>query len=253
MRLVYSFLKDLKLSFKSMYIYFEFVFALIIVAVLLFAVPENYKSTKTIHAFLNMGETTKNSMLDSFKESDDTFILHNSRDEVEKALNKNRSSVGMVVELKDNKAVYEYILQGYEDEKFKNILETSTLTEFISRSPEFIIKTKIETLEEDTQSLSDRINMLPVLLVINSGFMGLFIIAAYIFLDKEEGTIRAFAVTPAKVWEYLAGKVLVMLVTGLISGMIVLIMVAGNKVNYLHSIIILIVFNNFGSSLGFFF
>ena len=36
--------------------------------------------------------------------------------------------------------------------------------------------------------------------------MGFFIIAAYIFLDKKEGVIKAYAVTPSPVWKYLLSK-----------------------------------------------
>lgn len=95
-------------------------------------------------------------------------------------------------------------------------------------------------------------NILPVFLALNAAFMGLFIIAAYIFLDKDEGTIRAFAVTPAKVWHYLLGKMGVMLVSGLMSGLIATVCIAGARAHYGHLIILIIALNAFGSALGLF-
>ena len=94
--------------------------------------------------------------------------------------------------------------------------------------------------------------MLPIILTLNATFMGLFIIASYIFLDKDEGTIKALAVTPGYIWEYLLGKVGVIMVTGLASGFIVLIPLAGAKAHYIHFIPLLIMTNLFGSALGLF-
>jgi hypothetical protein len=80
--------------------------------------------------------------------------------------------------------------------------------------------------------------------------MGLFIIAAFIFMDKEEGTIKAFAVTPSHIWEYLLGKMAVMLLAGMLSGLMTVLLVAGSSANYVLLILLLAVSNLFGSSLG---
>jgi hypothetical protein len=75
------------------------------------------------------------------------------------------------------------------------------------------------------------------------------------FFDEATGgggTIKAFAVTPARVWHYLASKMGVMLVTGFLSGLIATVFVAGQKAHYFHLIILMISLNTFGSVLGLF-
>ncbi|MAG13400.1 MAG: hypothetical protein CMN78_02265 [Spirochaetales bacterium] len=252
MKLLYSFLKDLQLSLKSFYIYIELGFALIFVAILLLVVPENFDRNVKVFAHLDLPENYRAIAQESLAREGYEIDLLSSREEVETELADNRSSVGLAVSLQDGKILYDYILQGYESQKFKNIIKTSIETGFAARMPGYRDVTTVTTLEGNVEKLPVRLNMLPVFLGLNAAFMGLFIIAAYIFLDKDEGTIKAFAVTPAKVWHYLMSKVGIMLVTGLMSGLVATAFIAGAKAHYLHLIFLLIAFNIFGSSLGLF-
>ena len=252
MKLLYSFLKDMQLSLKSFYIYIELGFALVFVAVMLFAVPENFEPKATVYAYLDLEGPNQVMAEESLTQEGYEVILLLSREEVEAKLADNRSSVGLAVTLEDGRIVYDYILQGYEDEKFKNIIKTSIEFGFAKEMPGYENVTTVTTLEANVERLSDRLNILPVFLALNAAFMGLFIIASYIFLDKDEGTIRAFAVTPAKVWHYLLSKMGVMLVSGLMSGLVATAFIAGLKAHYLHLILLLIACNAFGSALGLF-
>ena len=252
MKLLYSFLKDMQLSLKGFYIYIEIGFALVFVAVMLLAVPEYFEPKVTVYAHLDLEGPYQAAAEESLTQEGYDIILLPSREEVETELANDRGSVGLAVGLEDGRIVYDYILQGYEDEKFRNIIKTSIESGFAAEMPGYENVTTVTTLEGNVEKLSDRLNMLPVFLALNAAFMGLFIIASYIFLDKEEGTIRAFAVTPAKVWHYLLGKVGVMLVTGLLSGLIAAAFIAGLKAHYLHLTLLLIATNVFGSALGLF-
>jgi len=252
MKLLYSFLKDMQLALKSFYIYIELGFALVFVAVMLFAVPENFERKVTVYAHLDLEGPSQAMAKESLAQEGYEIVLLPSREDVEAKLADNRSSVGLAVTLEDGRIVYDYILQGYEDEKFKNIIKTSTESGFAREMPGYENVTTVTTLEANVERLSDRLNILPVFLALNAAFMGLFIIASYIFLDKDEGTIRAFAVTPAKVWHYLLSKMGVMLVSGLMSGLVATAFIAGLKAHYLHLILLLIACNAFGSALGLF-
>jgi fluoroquinolone transport system permease protein len=252
MKLLYSFLKDLQLSLKGFYIYIELITALIFVAVLLFVVPENSEPSVTVYANLDLEGPYQAMAEESLSQDGYEITLLPSRAEVEAELAGDRSSVGLEVRLEDGRIVYDYILQGYESEKFRNIIQTSIESGFAAELPGYRDVTTVTTLEGNVEKLTDRLNMLPVFLALNAAFMGLFIIAAYIFLDKDEGTIRAFAVTPAKVWHYLAGKMGVLLVTGLMSGLVATLFIAGSHAHYLHLCLLLLACNAFGSALGLF-
>lgn len=252
MRLLTSFLKDLKVSFKTFYIYIEIMMALIIVLVLLFVVPENFSSSAKAFIYLDplLLETPLGQELSSAV-MDDVVLVENKED-IPRLMEEDRSSVGAAIIVEDGKMVYDITLQGYESQRFRNVIEKALTVDAIRQLPDYESKVSLLTLEEDSQRLSDRINMLPVFLVVNSAFMGLFIIAAYIFMDKDEGTIRAFAVTPSRVWEYLLSKAGIILVTGLITGLLTTVLVAGFKVHYLHLIVLLVISNLFGSAVGLF-
>lgn len=252
MKLLYNFLKDMKLSSKSFYFYVEIGFALIIMAVLLFVVPENFESTLSVYTSMDVEDKMKTKIEEALSEDGDEYVLLESREAVIEKLKDKRNSIGLSIYQEEDKVVYDFILQGYEDEKFKNIILTTIKTAFASEMSEYKEVTTVITLDGNAEKLSDRLNMVPVVLTLNAAFMGLFIIASYIFLDKEEGTIRALAVTPSHIWEYLLGKVGVIMVSGMISGLLILIPLAGFKAHYFHFILLLIATNLFGSALGLF-
>ncbi|MPW26108.1 ABC transporter permease subunit [Alkalibaculum sp. M08DMB] len=252
MKFAHNFIKDMKVSFKTFYIYIEILMALIFVAILLFVVPENFSSDINMYAHID-SSLQSNEIVEAL-ESDNSsnIILLDSMDEIKYMLEEDRNSIGISISMVDQKILYNVILQGYESQKYRNIIEKSLIAEGIKDLPEYGSNTNIVTLASSSERLSDRLNMLPIFLLLNSAFTGLFIVATYIFMDKEEGTIRAFAVTPAKVWEYLLSKMGVMLVTGLLTGLITTLLVAGLKANYLHLIALLIATNLFGTSIGLF-
>ena len=252
MKLIHSFLKDLRLATRGFYFYLEIGFSLIFVAVMIFVVPEKFEPKMTVYASIDLSEQYLGAVEESLAQEGYAFTLLESREEVESELAGNRSSVGLVVTMDGGKIVYDYILQGYEGEQLRNILQTSIEAGFAQKSPGYRETTTIETLDAGAEKLPTRLNILPVFLALNAAFMGLFIIASYIFLDKEEGTIQAFAVTPARVWQYLLSKMGVMVVAGLMSGLIATVFIAGGKAHYFHLIVLLIALNAFGSSLGLF-
>ena len=244
-----TFLKDAKLSFNGFYFYMEIGMALIFIAVLLFVVPENFESSQTFYVTTELESSDAENVGRFLGDSDDVTMLSN-RTEIENAMKKDRSSVGAVIKKNEDKFVYEMVLQGYENESMKNLIKAGIEGEILSQIPGFSSDISVRPLEQDSEKLSDRINILPIYLTMNVGLMGLFIIAAYIFLDKEEGVIRAYAVAPVEVWQYLASKMMIMLMMGLITSFITVLAIAGFDVNYLYLFGLIVAFNTFGSALG---
>lgn len=250
MKLWCCFQKDMKLSLRGFYFYTEIIMAFVFIAIMIFVVPENMDSSMKIYMNLEVNEMLKPMIQSHIDNSEDEIVILDSEKAVKEAIKEDRSSVGLSVVMKDNSINYNFILQGYENEKFRNIIKTSFLNQDMFNVDGYKSNVSTITLEDTNRKLSVRLNTLPVFLTLNAGFMGLFIIAAYIFLDKKQGTIRALVVAPIKVWQYLGSKVMVLLVTGLASGLITTVFLAGTKANYLHLIALLITTNIFGSALG---
>lgn len=276
MKLWDSFLKELKLASRGFYFYVEILLAVIILVVLLFIVPEEFDSKTTEYLYYDMSQEAYEALMEpeffeidldgkaeivefeskgetysaKYYESDDKKIyVMGSREEVIK-LAENEQEIGAAMTFDETtfKMYYEYYIQGYETQRLKNIYlvlhnnDWDTLKEIKNNRD-------IRSLGTYDQ-LGDRENTLPVILVFNGSLMGLFIIAAYIFLDKHEGVIKAYAVTASSVWQYLMSKAGVILVTSILSTLLVVIPIMGTQPNYLLLLVLLLTSGFFASALG---
>lgn len=253
MKLLYTFLRDLKVSYRTFYVYIEIIMALIVVAVVLFVLPENFEGRSRLHLFAE--PALASALTEAFTQGDAAteILLAESREDILTAMAADRSSQGVVLsEGSGGRVKFEVILQGYESEAMRNLIEASMKGMILQEMPGFESEATVITSNPDARRLSDRISFLPMYLLLNSALMGLFIVAAYVFIDKEEGTIRALTVTPVSVRDYLLSKLGVMLFTGLLTGLLVTVLVARLEVNYFYLILVLIAGNLFGTVLGLF-
>ncbi len=146
------------------------------------------------------------------------------------------------------KVSYQYYLQGYETDRLESLLYISH-----SKSPSVINAKKDKQVVRTLgvmETLNNRENLVPMFVAYMGSLMGFFIVLAYIFYDKAEGVIRAFAVTPSPIWKYLISKILVILTTVVVSSSIITIPVMGGQPNYLLFYIFLIITTFAIASLG---
>lgn len=249
MKLWITFIKDLTLSLRSFYIYIEIVMAVIFIAVLLFVVPEEFNNESTLYLSVDLEEPAASLVLDEI-EGSESVILVSGIEEIKTSLENDRSAAGLAVSMENEVIEYAFVLQGYESQKAINMLRSAFTGSIASSYPGYQDATTVTVLDTDSQKLSDRSNLLPLFLVLNSAFLGLFIIASYVFMDKEAGTIRAFAVTPCRIWQYLLSKVMVLMLVGLLTGLMMAVAVSGFRLHILPFILLLLVCNGFGSILG---
>lgn len=271
MKLWYSFRKELKLASTGFYFWIELGMAIIFLIILLFVVPENFDSRSTEYLYLDVPESVMDVMLENIGDVKPEVVEIKSEGEIIKAdyydtdtrkvyilnseadaiqLAKDKEKLGAIITLDENGQLhYEYLLQGYESEKMKNIFlvlhnkDMNLLAEHNDNQ-------EVRSLTSNFVPLSDRQNVVPAILVFNGSLMGLFIIAAYIFLDKQEGIIKAYAVTASSVWQYLLSKVGVILVTSILSSLIIISPIMGLQPNYPMIIVFLLTTGFFASSLG---
>lgn len=274
MKLWHSFIKEMKLAFRGFYIYIEIFMAVVLLAILLFAVPENFSSKQEEYIHLDLPPQVEALYLKEIEKEDadhkaqaveiknegkiistqfyetDTkkiYILDNKEDLI--SLADKKRNIGAVIEMKDGKLTYDYYLQGYESTRLKNLysiihVENAETIEVAIESQE------VRALSTDHQMLSDRKNLLPVFLTYNGSLMGMFIIAAYVFLDKQEGVIKAFAVSAASIWNYLLSKTGVILLTSVLSSLLLVAPLMGGGMNYLLFSLFLLATGIFSSALG---
>lgn len=277
MKLYHSFKKELKLSSKSYYFYVEIFMALILLLLVLFVLPENFKSRTEEYIHLDLpaevaesyyremesenegisGETVELKLKEktvpaTYYETESEKIYFVDSEETVRELAESEGKFGAVVYLdSENQLSYRYYMQGYESDKLKNlyrIIHNDVLS--VEELQTQLQSQEVRTIEEGREDLSDRDNMLPVFLTFNGSLMGLFIIASYIFLDRQEGVIQAYAVTPAPIWNYLLSKIGVIITTAFGFSFIILLPTVGLRPNYGMLIIFLICSGFFATSLG---
>ena len=276
MKLWHSFIKELKLSSRGFYFYIEIFMAVILLAIVLFAVPEEFVSKKTEYIYFdlpnemvdmymkeflkedldgkpeNIEMKSNNKVIQTkYYESDEKklYIVASKEDLIELTDTK-RPLVGAIISLDETSNIhYEYYLQGYESERLKNLYLVYHNRD-MNLIKEEVDNQVVRSLSTEYDELSDRENILPSILTFNGSLMGLFIIAAYIFLDKQEGIIKAYAITASSVWQYLMSKVGVILVTSTVSSFIITVPVMGLQPNYPLLFLLLITSGFFVSSLG---
>lgn len=275
MKIWSSFIKEMKIATQSFYFYIELFIALLLLGLLLFVVPDHFNQRTSEYVFYDMpvkvqqmhleeieaedltgeAETVILEMEDEekavpfYQTSDKEIYLLDNQEDVEYMSDKERE-LGVVVRMNENyQFTYDYYLQGYESSKFKNLIQLLNL-ESDEELMAGVEKQEMRSLEENKKQLTDKENLLPTLLIFNGALMGLFIIAAYIFLDKEEGVIKDYALSPAPLWKYLFSKMAVVMLTTLVTSLIIIIPLMKFQINYLLLFLLLIASSFFSSSLG---
>lgn len=277
MKLFYSFVKEMKLSSKSFYFYIEIFMALIFLVLLLFIIPNNFDTKSTSYLYFDVPKffsvfgldlnSIKNEDLDGkpevviFKINDKNiqtelyetkdskiYVAQNAEDV--KILADKKQNLGIVINANNilNPKIT-YYMQGYENDKIKNLYKLLNSKQ-ATLAKEKADNQRVETLMKNYERLSDKENLIPSFLTFNGALMGMFIIAAYIFLDKKEGIIKAYAVTASSVATYLLSKIGVITVTTIVTSFIILFPIMIFQPNYLMFLLFLITTSFFSSSLG---
>lgn len=243
------FLQDVKLSLYGLYFYVEVITAVAFVAVMLLFVPEYLEHRRLTLVHIELQEHQRSAIVEELARLGTQVTLVSTREELAESMNHDRTATGLLIYHDGDSLAYEIRLQGHESERTKRMISATIEGSIIARLPGFVSRITTTVLNPASPRLSDRENLLPIYLTMNVALMGMFIIAAYIFLDKEEGVIKALAVSPLSVGQYLASKMLLLLCMGIVSSVIV-VAVLRPQVNYLMLIGLVTSFNLFGSALG---
>ena len=277
MKLWYSFIKELVLSSKSWYFYIELGMAVVLLLIAVFVVPDEFDSKSKEYLYLDIPQVVKDKYMDDLLEEDldltaeiveveaentvykadfyeteeSKIYLLESMDALDAFSNSERVPVVHVRTNEDNQIVYTYYLQGYETQKLRNLLlvfhNQKAAYDVIEDYSENIV---VKAIYQDIEPLNDKQNLIPVFLTYNGSLMSLFIVAAYIFLDKNEGIIMAYAVTASSVWQYLVSKIGVVILTSIVTTLIITVPIMGLQPNYFAMILFVITSGFFAASLG---
>ena len=275
MKLWSSFVKELKIASRDFYFYIELFMAFVLLFVLLFVVPDKFVSKEEEFLYLDFPQVSlEQKYFGTFEDLDGhpeivtlklgkdeipaqlyentgtkIYVLDSEADMIRLAEGKHKIGATVTMDTDDYEMHYTYYLQGNETARLKGLILI-----LHGQDDEALFNTadnqQVRSLTAGNVVISDRENLLPVFLTFNGSLMGFFIIAAYIFLDKKEGVIKAYAVTASPLWVYLLSKVLVLTVTMLVTSLIIIVPMMGMRINYTILCVFLIATGLFASGLG---
>jgi hypothetical protein len=84
------------------------------------------------------------------------------------------------------------------------------------------------------------LNLIPIMIVFEVVLLGFFIAAVMMFQEKQEGTLRAYRVTPAGAVSYILSKTALFLALSLLYGLPILVVGFGLGIDYLPLIVLVV-------------
>lgn len=242
-------IKDSKLAYRNYYVLIVVAVAALLVVITHFVVPEEINTEGTLVYFVQDQHPEFQQLVGLFSQKPNSIQV-SSRTELTEKMGEISNSVGVIMKEQNGKPAVEVVLQGYESQETLRALELSikagmNLTEFLAAD------TQVVRLRENAAvDVPFNLAMLPVMIVMEPVTLGFFLIAAMVFMEREEGTTRAYLVSPGRIVEYLGSKIIVMLLLGLISTVIITTLTVGMDVNWLQLAALVAVGSIFGSCVG---
>ncbi len=246
--------KDSMTALRNYYFHIVMLVALLFVIVVRLVIPAEATVKPAVYYYMGYRGDMEESFRDIIGVSEDehakVFQVSSEKEIVEK-MKKDFNSLGMVIKEREGRPLVKFIVQGHENERVRNMLVLAV--------KDAINKAVYKDMDIDTVYLKKDIlvreiptneNVLPMFILTEPVLLGFILIAVLVFMEKEEGTIRAYMVSPGRIPEYLASKITLMLILGLLSAGIVTSLVMGLKADYLSLFILVALGSIFGSSLG---
>ena len=230
-RFVNLFKQDLTVAVRNYFHIVILALAALMIVLINFVFPASVKFTPNELFFDN----SEGKVLESFEiqRGVDKSRFYQSREELMKAVEKNNASIGIIMEGTLQNARFTIIHQGTESEEIINVLD-ATIEEALDRIRGIEEKAghRVEYLRPRTEPIPFNKNMIPVMVVTEAVMLGFLLISVMVFQEKEEGSVRAYRITPGSTLEYILSKAAVNLMLALVYALIMVVFTSGFNANY---------------------
>lgn len=206
-RLWTTFKRDMLINWRTGYVAITLLVVIIYTALIRWAIPAELRTTEV--AYL-LDQTTGGRVGEMLASSGEGITLVSSVDELTELMSENQNSIGIA--LADGSPFEAtYYFQPFQGERARNliisVMDSRLHAIYEGQMPQPVAS---RSLREGAAAQRIPFNKLlvPVTLFSDPAMIGLVFIAVLIFMEKDEGTLRAFLVTPGRIWEYLISKAL---------------------------------------------
>ncbi|MHB0857339.1 MAG: ABC transporter permease [Anaerolineae bacterium] len=245
--------KEAVLALRNMFLAIIVGLALLYAATLTWVVPEEV----SVEPALYYAVTTPGAadeivawMLTPDEQGDKRAHQVDSRKAVLEGMRREPNSIGLVIDGDAAQPEIEMVFQGHESEQVRNALRLS-IQDNLARAmgaPQEVQTIMLGGTPREVVPMNKF--LLPIFLLSEATMVGFILIASLVFIEKSEGTLRAFRVSPGRVAEYLGAKVAVMALLGVIFTLVLTPLVAGLRLNYVALLALVLVGSVVTSSLA---
>lgn len=171
--------------------------------------------------------------VENIKEDDKVF--YESEEALKNAVKTNNNSMGIIVEGSLSQPKLRVIHQGTESPVVKRMLEVS-LESVLRRIDNTKIPDNYEVtfLREKAKPIPFNQAQMPFFVFMEAGLLGLFLVIILIFQEKQEGSIRAYRVTPGGVISYMASKISIIAFFSMLYAFVMTVFTIGLGINWLY-------------------
>jgi len=223
--------QDARIALRHGFHYVILFLAILFVGLLNYAVPAEVKLTPTEY----FADLTSDKAMETYLRAEglgaDRFLP--GREALEQRVQGKENSIGIIMEGSVAEPVFTIIHQGTEAPEVLNILD-ATLEELVDLlrgdvRPEV---SRIEYLRPPVAPIPFNQGLVPVVLSFEVVLLGFMLVAVLVFQEKQEGSIRAYRVSPGGTLEYILAKTGVNVLLSVLYSLLIVPFTLGLGVNY---------------------
>lgn len=158
--------------------------------------------------------------------------LPEGRAQLDSLLDEHRNATGVVISGSVDRPAVEIIQRTALPDESINLLEATIDLVIRGLQGGEVPWAPVERLRPQAEVVPMNLAGVPVFLAFEVGILGFLLVAVFVFGEKQEGTIRAYRVTPGGLWPYIASKTLVFTVLAIVYGFVVVVAGFGLAVNW---------------------
>ncbi|MFP4112961.1 MAG: ABC transporter permease [Spirochaetota bacterium] len=155
-----------------------------------------------------------------------------SRSELDALLEENRNATGVVITGSLERPSVEIIQRTQVPEESINLLRATLDLVIREVQQGELPEIPVERLRPQAEVVPMNLAGVPVFLAFEVGILGFLLVAVFVFQEKQEGTIRAYRVTPGGLWPYIASKTAIFTLLAIVYGFVVVVAAKGLAANW---------------------
>lgn len=241
--------QDVTVAIRNYYHIVILVLAAIMILFINFVVPKEVKLTPTELIV----DKTEGKQLENFLLQDgaDKGRFFNSREELMERVKEDDNTLGIIIEGDIKQPKVTVIHQGTESTEILNLLDATIENALdVIRDTARNTNHRVEYLRLKVEPIAFNKNIVPIMLVTEAVMLGFLLISVMVFQEKEEGSVRAYRVSPGRTLEYILSKAVVNVMLALIYSVVLVAFTVGFDVNYGALILLIVLASFFITMLG---